>query len=242
MRNVKILGGVAGMALLCLGGPAHADEDTPGASGDPCADPCAADMPGADAATQPPPAEPMEDPTAPTIRTGYGATFSIGGGIMQFTDSEMRDFANVGGAWNARLTYGTRANLALEAAYTGGAVSIDALGLEDSAKLLSTGIEVLARINLLDSGQWQPYVAGGIGWRRYSVVSSDTNTSSVADSDDLGEVPLGVGVAYRFKGLVIDARGMFRVAFSDEIVDTGSEEDKATLDNWQGSVNAGWEF
>ena len=185
-------------------------------------------------------AEP-EDLHEPEIYTVYGAALSVGGGVVGFTDDAMRDFANVGGAWDARLVFGTRTDIAVEAGYTGGAVGVDALGLDDNATLVSSGVEVLGRVNLLKE-QWQPYLMAGVGWRHYSIVNSDQNTSSVGEAEDLGEIPMGGGISYRYEGLVVDARALFRAAFNDEMIDASATDEKANLHTWQGQVTAGWEF
>lgn len=178
---------------------------------------------------------------APSKLFGYGACISVGGGLVGFADKDMRDFANLGGAWDARFVFGTRRSYAIEAAYTGGANRLDALGLDNNATLLSTGFEVLARANFANAA-WQPYVVGGLGWRHFSIVNSDTNTSSVRDGEDIGEIPLGGGMAYRRKGLVVDARALFRAAFSDELVKNRVGREEARLHSWQTQLTAGYEF
>ena len=210
MSKRKLIGGVAGVALLWLGGPAVAEESDMG-------------------------------PNAPKIYSMYGASMSVGGGVVGFTDDAMRDFASVGGAWDARFVFGTRADIAVEAAYTGGAVSIDALGLDDNAALISSGAEVLGRVNLLKE-EWQPYVVAGVGWRHYSIVNSDRNTSSVGEGEDLGEIPMGAGLSYRYQGLVVDGRALFRAAFNDDLIDESATDEKANLHSWQAQLTAGYEF
>lgn len=183
----------------------------------------------------------VEDPNAPQLYSTYGASITVGGGVVGFTDDTMRDVSSTGGAWDARLVFGTREFLAVEAAYSGAALGLDALGLDDDAILLSSGGEVLARVNFLRDA-WQPYVVGGIGYRNYSIVNNDRNTSSIGDDENLGEVPLGAGVSYRYQGLVVDARGMFRAAFNDDLVNQRPGEDETSLHTWQGQITAGWEF
>ncbi len=178
---------------------------------------------------------------APEIYSTYGASVSVGGGVVGFIDNAMRDFATVGGAWDARLVFGTREDIAVEAAYMGAATPVDALGLDNNAVLLSNGIEALARVNLLKE-EWQPYVMAGVGWRHYSIVNSNRNTSSVAKNDDVTEIPVGAGVAYRYEGLVIDGRGIFRAAFNDDLIARSATSEKADLHTWQAQLTAGYEF
>lgn len=183
-----------------------------------------------------------EDPNMPKLYTQIGVSASVGGGVFGFTDSKMTDFTNVGGTWGARIVAGTRLPVSIEAAYSGGAAAIDAIGLDNNAILVSTGIEGEARVNFL-TGDWQPYALAGIGWRRYDVTNTKVNTSDVQDSDNVLEVPMGAGIAWRYKGLVVDARGMFRAAFSNDLVaPQGQGNNKPDLHNWEAMINGGWEF
>lgn len=188
------------------------------------------------------PALAQEDPSAPDLITPVGISVSLGGGVAGFVDEDMRDFADVGGAWGVRAVIGTREMVAFEVGYTGFAGSIDALGLDEDALLLGTSLEGAARLNFLDD-EWQPYVIAGIGWRRYDLTRVDVNTSSVAEDDNVLEVPLGAGISYRYAGLVVDARAIVRATFDEDMVATpNATDDTASMDNWEGSVNFGWEF
>lgn len=171
------------------------------------------------------------------LMTPMGTSLSIGGGVAGFTDTEARRFSGVGGSWDARLAVGTRTLLAGELAYIGTANDIDALGLDNEAILVSNGAEAAARLNFLQ-GPVQPYALAGIGWRHYSLENADFNTSDVLESDDVGHVPLGAGVSFRFEGLVLDARGVFRPSFDSDMMGPGDAE----LHTWNADVRAGWEF
>jgi hypothetical protein len=182
------------------------------------------------------------DPNRPKkLLLRYGMSASVGGGIVGFTDGDTTDFADVGGRWEARLAIGTRTPIGFEAAYTGGAQAIDALGLDTSAVLVGSGLEGLARLNLATRA-WQPYVLAGAGWRRYDLTNADFNTSSVNDQDNVLEIPLGAGVAYRYKGLVVDLRAVFRAAIDSDLVKTPEGANNADLHTWETSVRAGFEF
>lgn len=183
------------------------------------------------------------DKNRPKLLTKFGMSASVGGGIVGFTDTDTTDFADVGGSWEARLAVGTRRMLGAEIAYTGGAHNIDALGLDSSAVLVSTGLEALGRVNLTTVAL-QPYILAGVGWRRYDVTNADFNTSSVNEDDNVLEIPLGVGVAYRYKGLVVDVRALFRAAADSDLVRVGANQanNTAELHTWEGSLRVGWEF
>lgn len=170
-----------------------------------------------------------------------GVGLFAGGGVAGFTDKDMRDFATEAPAWQARLSYGTHSKLfTVEAAYLGSVQAIDALGLDTSAQLVSTGVEGLVRMNLIQ-GRYQPYVLAGIGWTRYDVTNAKTNTSDVNDSDNVGNIPFGVGFAMRFDQMLIDARAEYRPAFDNNLIQA-TENSKATLDSWAATANIGYEF
>jgi opacity protein-like surface antigen len=163
---------------------------------------------------------------------------TVGGGIQGFTDEDMRDFAgDLGGVWEARFAVGTRMPITFEGAYQGVGQNVDALGLDEDAILVGTGLEANARVNLMDSA-FQPYLMAGVGWKHYELTRVDTNTSAVADDDDLLEVPLSAGLAYTVERVILDARGTFRPAFGEDLIGTGD----VSLNTWSATVRAGFEF
>jgi hypothetical protein len=168
----------------------------------------------------------------------YGTNVSAGGGLVQFVDRGMRDFATEGGGWEARLGFGTKKALTFEAAYVGSLHAIDALGLDTSANLLGTGVEGAIRVNLLP-GMVQPYFLAGAGWTRYSLVNTDRNTSDVADSDDLAAFPMGLGVGFRQGQLTLDLRAVYRATAS---VDMFAGASDGSLSSWSGTLRAGFEY
>jgi opacity protein-like surface antigen len=177
----------------------------------------------------------------------WGFQVSVGGGISGFRSGDARDFVNdVGGVWQARLVAGTRLPVAFEVAYVGSAYGIDAIGMDPDAILVGNGVEGLARLNLdLGMGDFQPYAFGGIGWRNYQITNSDFNVSNVRDDDNVGEIPLGVGLGYRFGAVVVDLRGTYRVAFNDDLIRPLPEAgmtDSPSLDTWAAELRLGWEF
>ena len=103
-------------------------------------------------------------------RARRNVSLSVGGGLSNFTDQTLQDRTGMSGAYEARLGFGMSSLLGLEAAYVGTAGSIDTLGLDDEALLISNGVEGLARLNL-GTFAIQPYVVGGASWIRYNVVN-----------------------------------------------------------------------
>lgn len=191
------------------------------------------------AAAEPIAAEPI---AARSTLLPLGMSLGVGGGVTSFADDEMREFADPAGSWEARFTLGTRERIAIEAAYLGSVQSIDSLGLDQDAMLLSSGFGGALRLNLL-TDRFQPYLLAGAAWRRYDVVNSDFNTSSMNDEDDVLETPLGIGFSYRFGRLILDGRGVYRQVFYDDLIQaTAGGPDVPDLHNWAANLMAGFEF
>ena len=67
-------------------------------------------------------------------RNGIGV--SLGGGVAGFTQDDMRDTTDDGGAWGVRVAFGTRSLFGVEAEYIGSAQNINALGLDNATQRL----------------------------------------------------------------------------------------------------------
>lgn len=194
-----------------------------------------------------------QDPYAPVttskradarpLLTPIGVGVAIGGGATNFTNSEISDITDIGGSWTARLTLGTRLPIALEGAYLGTANNITAPGLDGSAVLLGSGVEGLLRVNVLPMLPIQPYLFGGVAWRRYTIVNEDFNNSDVRDRDDVLEVPFGAGVAVRVKSILFDGRFDYRPTFNEDLLpDVDRSALDAGLENWNATARVGFEF
>lgn len=175
------------------------------------------------------------DESKPNLVTVYGMSAMVGGGISQFMDATANSDVPIGGAWTGRLTFGTRSYVGAEIAYLGTAQAISALGVGDRAFLLSHGVEAALRLNAA-TGAFQPYLTAGIGWRNYSVQNTLYNTSDVANVDNTMEIPVGVGLAYRYAGFVADLRVDVRPSFYQQLIGT------TNLSNWSAGAKVGWEF
>lgn len=176
-----------------------------------------------------------------------GIAVSAGGGVSGFTGESARNAAQDGGNWDVRATVGTHSPIAAEVSYLGSAQAIDALGLDDSAVLLGNGVQANLRVNLTTKGAFQPFLFGGAAWRHYSLENVDTNTSDVSSSDNVLEIPVGAGVAYRYRGFILDARGEFRPSVGDDLLpslvqEPLSNDNEAELHRWGVNANVGYEF
>jgi hypothetical protein len=257
MNNIKpAIGGIA-LLLVALGGKTYAqspsspnppltpgpDDKTPAACPAPPAE-CPAPTP---VATAPAPVEappPVHEAPPPVHeeqewydRIGIG--LSAGGGVDDFANSGMRDTTGTGGSWNLRLTLGTREYIALEGLYIGSAQTINSLGLNNSTTLYGNGAQADLRLNATTTYPIQPFIYGGAAWRYYSL-SHNSNTADIADNTNVFEIPAGVGIAGKYEGLMLDARGEYRWAWGD-MVSNGSGG-HFNMDRWGVTGNIGVEF
>lgn len=182
----------------------------------------------------------------------YGIAVAAGGGTSGFTNDDMRGATDVGGDWGVRMTFGTRSPLAVEGSYIGSAQSIAALGLDDDAMLVGNGVQAALRLNTTIDLPVQPFAFAGAAWRRYDLANTDFNTSDVNDTDNVVEFPVGVGIAGRWQGLILDARGEFRptidndllpelTASGDTLEDVGNDN-SAAMHRWGVNASVGYEF
>lgn len=186
----------------------------------------------------------------PQPESGFGISVNVGGGVTGFADSTMRDAtSDAGGAWNARVSIGTRSMLGLDLQYVGTATDIDrfdTLNDNNDATLIGTNLEAAARLNMMPKQEWTPYLFAGAGWQHYSVTNEDNDLGLVAvglsEDDDIAVFPLGGGFSYRDpSGLNVDVRGTYRVAQDSDII-RDADGDQTNLSTWEASGSLGFEF
>lgn len=191
-----------------------------------------------------------DDPNRPDLMTGVGMSLTAGGGVTNFTNSYLNSITDPGGAWSARFTLGTRSIIAVEAGYIGSAQKIRAIGLDSSALLMSNGLEGDLRLNL-STGEVQPYLFGGAAWKRCNIVNNSQNNSALRDRNDVLELPIGVGLAWRYRGFVADGRFDYRPSFYDDLAAPAAANGQllnnpspagSGLNNWNVTARIGWEF
>jgi len=264
MRNLRLkLGGIV-VLVAAIGGNAAAQDpppvaDDPNAPKQPDAQPpatsedepiqCPAPVAQAGPTNAPPPnynQQPYNEQPAETHYHDWwhetGFAISAGGGASQFVGTTMRDLTGTAGDWTVRLTLGTRSFIAGEVSYIGSAQSISALGLPNNSDLIGNGAQAVLRLNgTVDYGV-QPFIYGGAAWRHYSLHESGPNLSDVANSTNALEVPLGVGIAGYWNGVMLDARGEYRFGWTNNDIVPTINGDSPKMDRWQATGNIGYEF
>lgn len=171
-----------------------------------------------------------------------GIGFMVGGGLTNFTASGVRDATEMGGAWDARFVFGTRRVIGLEAAYVGSVNDINALGLSGDAKLIGTGVQGLARLNLSTTA-FQPYLVGGAGWKHYAIANERFNASGIRNDDSIVEIPMGAGFAWHKNGFMFDARGIFNYALNSNMFPgTPGVDGPGDLHSWGARASLGFEL
>jgi len=99
------------------------------------------------------------------------------------------------------------------------------------------------RINATTNTSVQPFLYGGIAWRRYTLTNESFNTSDVNGRDDVMEVPVGIGAAYHAGNVLIDARAELRGAFFNDLVpDSPTSSSNAPMHRWGINASVGYRF
>ena len=176
----------------------------------------------------------------PQVLTGTLADIAEragGAGLQDYVGPDARGVTGGGGSWEARVTFGTRRVVAAELEYLGSAGTIEALGLDSDAVLVSNGGEATLRVNVLPEQEIQPYILAGFGLQHYYLANESFNTSSVTGADDVLNFPVGLGVAYQYDGLVLDLRAVLRPVTDSEMLGTA-----APMHSMGGTLRLGWEF
>jgi hypothetical protein len=89
------------------------------------------------------------------------------------------------------------------------------------------------------------YIFGGAGYQHYHVtgMSPAAVAGILHDSDTFAVFPLGLGFAYRERGLVIDVRGTLRLAADSNLIASSTTTGGfASMHTWEASAGAGYEF
>lgn len=180
------------------------------------------------------------------VWSGNGIAAVAGGGLTGFTEKAVRDVvsSDVGGAWDLRVTLGSRRSLSLDVSYLGTAANLRGPTNEPSGVLEGTTFEAAFRYNFLAGETWNPYAFVGIGWQHYGIrgATFDLMDAGMRSHDNLVDAPVGVGVAYHHhSGLLLDVRATYRATQYNHLVrDTPTTY--AALNTWQLSAGIGYEL
>jgi len=209
----------------------------------------------------PPPPEEVPPPVAPVApmgaeheaygvhegifrpKTGFGVSISAGGGGGDYTNSTTKAATGTTGVWNVRAVFGTRTFVGFEAAYVGGASSVNGLGgLANNNTLVRNGGEGLLRLQYpiaMKMAMIEPYIFGGLGWDFYAFRTNPTTfaNATLRANDNTLVVPAGVGLSFGYMGFIGDVRGVYRPTYNDNLFGTGT-----ALTNWNVNGSIGYEF
>ena len=181
------------------------------------------------------------------LQSGIGIGITVGGGVGGFTDPQMRHAltGDVTGLWDAHLSIGTHAPLALELNYTGEAGDLQTLSRHANGTLVGTTADADLRLNFAPHELVTPYIFGGIGWQRYDVTGATLATADtgIRDREDNLEFPMGAGLSFRSEsGWMFDVRGTFHVVSSSQLITNPRTGSTADAHWWAASGLVGYEF
>lgn len=180
--------------------------------------------------------------------TQIGITLGIGGGVTNFTGSDMNAAVDVGGSWEVRSTVGTRLFLAGELAYVGSRRNISLPGVTspaaDKPHVFSHGVEgaLRAQVPWL-TGSWliEPFAFGGLGWTHLGIDGTLPSSSAMRSSDDILVVPFGAGLSAIWNNIFVEGRFTWRATFNEDLL-ARADGTAAGMGNWGVGALLGYEF
>jgi hypothetical protein len=180
--------------------------------------------------------------------TQVGVTLGIGGGVTNFTGSEMNAAVDVGGSWEVRSTIGTRLFLAGELAYVGSRRNISLPGVTtanaDKPHVFSHGFEGALRAQYpYVTGSWliEPFAFGGLGWTHLGIDGTVPSDSALRTSDDILVVPFGAGLSAIWNNIFIEGRFTYRATFNEDLL-AKADGTAVGMSNWAAGALVGYEF
>lgn len=256
MRALTRIAGAAGLLVALTASAQEAPQDrTPppstGASDEqppaqtlpPCPQPGQAAAPTE--AAPPPPAPPPVEAPAPVVAhhnrifAPQEISLTTGAGPANYFGTALNSSTDVGAGWDARVTFGARSAIGLEAAYVGSSNTVD-MGSGLHARLNSNGFDGDLRFGL--PTVVQPYVFGGVGYNHMAVSrrgANDSPAGPLSSQDEQVTVPAGGGVTgYIGKHATVDLRGTYRFIPDNGITPMGT----GNLHQWTAQAHVGWLF
>jgi hypothetical protein len=191
-------------------------------------------------------AEPAIDESRSELTTRHGVGLSLGFGATSFIDQAARDLVGDRLAFytDLRVVYGTRTRFAAEVAYTRAGRALPLAQKRAGGRAIyGHSFEALLRINHPGhhgSLYHAPFFVAGLGWTDFRPPDDRDPASS---TDLLGQVailPVGVGCAFAYRVLYIEARFMYRPTLSGE---SSLPFDRApSMQAWFSGLSVGVEF
>jgi opacity protein-like surface antigen len=193
-------------------------------------------------APAPPPPEAMAPPPRKhhhnIIFAPQEIAVATGAGPANYFGSALNSTLDVGAGWDARVTFGARSVLALEAAYVGSTNNIDTLS-GTHGRLDSHGIDSDLRLQL--PTVVAPYIFGGVGYNHMALVrtASESFAGPLNENDNQVTVPAGAGLSANLgKHATVDVRGTYRL-----IPDNGiTVMNNGNIHQWMAQANVGYTF
>jgi opacity protein-like surface antigen len=186
-----------------------------------------------------PPAEPVKHERRHSrVFAPHQVSITTGAGVANyFGKADVGDTVDPGAAWDARVTFGTRSVVALEAAYMGAVNTVD-VAPGNQGQLHSNGVDGDVRFQL--PTRVQPYVFGGVGYNHMEVRNNGTAVAgNYVGKDDQVTVPAGAGLTtYLGRHLTLDARGTYRFIPDNGITVMSDHH----LHQWLAQAHVGYAF
>jgi hypothetical protein len=179
-----------------------------------------------------------------TLVTKYGVALSLGGGVQDFTNAEVRSLTSVGGNWGLRLELGSLLPVSLELGYLGSAANIDSQFRRNRGTLVGTAVEGAIRGNLPTGTPLIPFAFAGLGWTNYTVTSTTFTriNDGINDGDNLLELPLGGGLAMHYRGFDADVRFTYRPTINNNLIVNNADvlaPSYASMNTWSLGAQVG---
>ncbi len=194
-------------------------------------------------APAPPPPEAMAPP--PKKKHHHNIIFApeeiavaTGAGPANYFGSALNSTLDTGAAWDARVTFGARSVLALEAAYVGSTNNIDTVS-GTHGRLDSHGIDGDLKLQL--PTVVAPYIFGGVGYNHMALVrtASESFAGPLNEDDNQVTVPSGAGVsAILGMHATIYLRGTYRLIPDNGITVMTNDH----IHQWVAQANVGYVF
>jgi opacity protein-like surface antigen len=186
-----------------------------------------------------PPAAPPP-PAHPQARySRFQMAVSAGGGASNYFGDAMKG-SDAGGAWDARVLWGTRFPVGFEAAYVGSVNTVE--GAVQNGHVTSQGFDTDVRLQL--PYRVQPYIFGGVGYNHMSLSNDGRSDPALAaqyqQNSSMLAVPAGGGLSgYLGRHVMLDARFTYR-ALLDNKFDRSVATDSAH--QWTALGRVGYAF